>query len=90
MGLACRFLAQLCFNHSLLLTSVTSNSILSTSSSIFTFALSVWLVNERLGLADIARHFIGCHSTQGTGLQNALDDDTWQMLSGRCRQDGAT
>ena len=41
------FAAQLAFNYSLLYTSVTSNSILSTSSAIFTFGLSVWLVNER-------------------------------------------
>ena len=41
------FAAQLAFNYSLLYTSVTSNSILSTSSAIFTFGLSVYLVNER-------------------------------------------
>jgi|TARA_B110000967_G_scaffold138560_1_gene141472 solute carrier family 35 protein F5 len=41
------FAAQLLFNYSLLFTSVTSNSILSTSSAVFTFALSVWLVDER-------------------------------------------
>ena len=41
------FAAQLCFNYSLLYTSVTSNSILSTSSSVFTFGLSVYFVGER-------------------------------------------
>ena len=41
------FAAQLAFNYSLLYTSVTSNSILSTSSAVFTFFLSVYLVNER-------------------------------------------
>jgi solute carrier family 35 protein F5 len=41
------FLAQLCFNYSLLYTSVTNNSILSTSSSVFTFALSAWIVKAR-------------------------------------------
>jgi solute carrier family 35 protein F5 len=40
------FLAQLCFNYSLLYTSVTNNSILSTSSSVFTFALSAWIVKS--------------------------------------------
>lgn len=52
------FVAQLCFNYSLLLTSVTSNSILSTSSSVFTFALSVWLVNERFSWTRLGAIFV--------------------------------
>ena len=51
------FLAQLAFNYSLAYTSVTSNSILSTSSSVFTFALSVWLVNERYSRERLAAVF---------------------------------
>ena len=51
------FLAQLAFNYSLAYTSVTSNSILSTSSSVFTFALSVWLVNERYSPERLAAVF---------------------------------
>ena len=56
------FAAQLCFNYSLLYTSVTSNSILSTSSSVFTFGLSVWFVGERYNLerlAAIAAYVLG-------------------------------
>lgn len=41
------FLAQLAFNASLLYTSVTSNTILSSASSLFTFVLSVLLLGER-------------------------------------------
>jgi multidrug transporter EmrE-like cation transporter len=40
------FLAQLCFNASLLLTSVSSNTILSSSSSLFTFCMSVMFLGE--------------------------------------------
>lgn len=40
------FLAQLCFNASLLLTSVSSNTILSSSSSLFTFCMSVVFLGE--------------------------------------------
>lgn len=56
------FLAQLAFNQSLALTSVTSNSILSTSSALFTFGLSVWLVGERYSrerLAAVVCYMIG-------------------------------
>lgn len=52
------FAAQLAFNYSLLYTSVTSNSILSTSSAIFTFALSVYLVNERYSKARVVAIFV--------------------------------
>jgi drug/metabolite transporter (DMT)-like permease len=40
------FIAQLLFNYSLQLTSVTSNTILSSSSSLFTFALSMLFLEE--------------------------------------------
>ena len=56
------FAAQLCFNYSLLYTSVTSNSILSTSSSVFTFGLSVYFVGERYNaerLVAIAAYVLG-------------------------------
>ena len=56
------FAAQLCFNYSLLYTSVTSNSILSTSSSVFTFGLSVYFVGERYNrerLAAVAAYVLG-------------------------------
>ena len=56
------FAAQLCFNYSLLYTSVTSNSILSTSSSVFTFGLSVYFVGERYNrerLFAIAAYVLG-------------------------------
>jgi len=56
------FAAQLCFNYSLLYTSVTSNSILSTSSSVFTFGLSVYFVGERYNaerLCAIAAYVLG-------------------------------
>jgi len=36
-------LAQLCFNYSLLMTSVTANSMLSSSSAVFTFCVSVYM-----------------------------------------------
>ncbi|GMH34492.1 hypothetical protein BSKO_02326 [Bryopsis sp. KO-2023] len=39
-------LAQLCFNLSLAMTSVSSNTILSSSSSLFTFLLSIWVFKE--------------------------------------------
>jgi multidrug transporter EmrE-like cation transporter len=41
------FLAQLCFNTSLHLTSVTSNTILSSPSSLFTYMLSIVVLHER-------------------------------------------
>lgn len=47
------FLAQLCFNASLLLTSVTSNTILSSASSLFTFFLSVVLLGESFALTKL-------------------------------------
>jgi hypothetical protein len=36
--------------------------------------------STRYGLADVYRHIIGCHSTQETGVQKALDDGAWQIL----------
>lgn len=41
------FLAQLCFNTALHLTSVTSNTILSSPSSLFTYFLSVVILHEK-------------------------------------------
>jgi hypothetical protein len=29
---------------------------------------------------DIARHVIGCHSTQGTRFQRVFDDRAWRIL----------
>lgn len=52
------FAAQLAFNYSLLYTSVTSNSILSTSSAVFTFFLSVYLVNERYSKERVVAIFV--------------------------------
>ena len=40
------FIAQLCFNYSLATTTVTSNTILSSSSSLFTYVLSCALMLE--------------------------------------------
>ncbi len=48
------FLAQWTFNLSLALTSVTSNTILSSTSSLFTFGLSVLLLGERFTLKKLA------------------------------------
>ncbi|CAI7849100.1 unnamed protein product, partial [Closterium sp. NIES-53] len=47
------FLAQFTFNLSLAYTSVTSNTILSCTSSLFTFALSVYLLHERFCLRKL-------------------------------------
>lgn len=48
------FLAQLSFNASLLYTSVTSNTVLSSASSLFTFVLSVLLLGERYTFPKLA------------------------------------
>ncbi len=48
------FLAQYTFNTSLHLTSVTSNTILSNSSALFTYALSWALLQERFGAHKLA------------------------------------
>jgi len=40
------YLAQLTFNLSLAHTSVTSNTVLSSTSSLFTFLISVWVLHE--------------------------------------------
>jgi multidrug transporter EmrE-like cation transporter len=47
------FLAQLCFNLALSMTSVTSNTILSSPSSLFTFFLSVLFLGERFTIAKL-------------------------------------
>jgi hypothetical protein len=47
------FIAQYLFNVSLSLTSVTSNTILSSTSSLFTFALSMLVLKEPYSLAKL-------------------------------------
>ena len=85
------FTAQLLFNYSLLYTSVTSNSILSTSSAVFTFGLSVWLVNERYTnkrLAAILVYMLGSglvtladSNSSGEPLDVPMDDTTYSPTS---------
>lgn len=48
------FLAQLCFNTSLHLTSVTSNTILSSPSSLFTYLLSVIILHEQFSYGKLS------------------------------------
>lgn len=48
------FAAQFLFNQSLSLTSVTSNTILSSTSSLFTFALSMAFLKEPYSAAKMA------------------------------------
>lgn len=52
------FLAALNFNYSLKLTSVTSNTILSSPSSLFTFGLSVLFLKERFSFGKLAAVFL--------------------------------
>jgi uncharacterized membrane protein len=47
------FLAQLCFNMSLSMTSVTSNTILSSPASLFTFFLSVLVIGEKFTMPKL-------------------------------------
>ena len=47
------FLAQLCFNVSLKMTSVTSNTILSSPASLFTFFMSVLVLGEKFSVAKL-------------------------------------
>jgi solute carrier family 35 protein F5 len=47
------FVAQVLFNQSLKLTSVTSNTILSSTSSLFTFALSMIFLREPYSVAKL-------------------------------------
>lgn len=48
------FLAQLCFNTSLHMTSVTSNTILSSPSSLFTYFMSVLVLQEKFTYNKLA------------------------------------
>ena len=46
-----------------------------------------------MGLADIARHGVGCQLTQATRVETALDDaagNMWQAPSGGGEGDGAS
>ncbi|MEW5305254.1 MAG: hypothetical protein WDW36_007809 [Sanguina aurantia] len=65
------FMAQLAFNMSLARTSVTSNTILSSSSSLFTFALSVLFCGERFSLGKLACIFV---CIAGTALVTISDN----------------
>ena len=47
-------LAQLCFNYSLLMTSVTANSMLSSSSAVFTFCVSVYMGLDKFTWMKVA------------------------------------
>ena len=47
------FVAQLCFNYALSMTSVTSNTILSSPASLFTFFLSVLLLGETFTVSKL-------------------------------------
>lgn len=67
------FLAQLCFNTALHLTSVTSNTILSSPSSLFTYMLSIAVLREKFTyckLTGVLLTVIGAQSR--TGIRSAL------------------
>lgn len=86
------YLAQYTFNLSLAHTSVTSNTVLSSASSLFTFLLSVWLLAERFTLKKLAcilllmagattSRVVGCRPGGG-----GVWEGNWRtILSGVCR-----
>lgn len=87
------FAAQFLFNQSLQLTSVTSNTILSSTSSLFTFALSMVFLKEPYSVAKLASiaACIGGECTQQPGCSRAALRERrpvwrlWQPISGVSR-----
>ena len=67
------FLAQWSFNTSLSMTSVTSNTILSSTSSLFTFFLSILLLGEAFSSRKLAA-IVACIA--GTALVTLSDSES--------------
>jgi len=61
------FLAQLSFNYSLLFTSVTSNTVLSSPASLFTFLLSVLVLGERYTSVKLLSVLLTIAGAKGLG-----------------------
>eukprot|EP00892_Ulva_mutabilis_P006361 jgi/Ulvmu1/4097/UM019_0076.1 len=68
------FMAQLCFNTSLHMTSVTSNTILSSPSSLFTYFLSILVLHEKFTYSKLGGVLLTVAGTVLVALADRIED----------------